>query len=94
MAGTKDLVFDPQDLIHLLTHYTDGEVPLGGQVTDFLVHPLLQRKIGLMVESTEWATSEPLHLGYDGKRVRSWAKLPGQADPVWEERNETPRRTN
>lgn len=92
MAGTKDLIFDPQDLLHLLVHYTDGEVPLSGEVTDFLVNPKLQRKIGLVVESPEWDTSVPLFLGYDGKRVRSWAKIEGKTDPVWEERNETPRR--
>lgn len=94
MAGTKDLVFDPQDLLALLTHYTDGEVPLTAEVTDFLVHPHLQRKIGLVVESPEWTDSETLFLQYDSKRVRSWAQVDGQSEPVWEERNETPRRTN
>lgn len=94
MAGTKDLVFNPSDLLNLLTHYTDGEVPLGGEVTDFLVHPQLQRKIGLIVVSNEWQTSEPLFLGYDGKRIRSWANVDGKSEPVWEERNETPGRQN
>ena len=94
MAGTKDLVFEPQDLLNLLTHYTDGEVPLGGKVCDFLVHPAMSRKIGLVVESDECDTAQPLFLGYDGKRVRSWAKLPGRADPVWEQRAETPGRQN
>jgi hypothetical protein len=94
MAGIKDLVFDPQDLKNLLTHYTEGEIPLSGEVTDFLVHPQLQRKIGLVITSEEWTSADPLFLGYDGKRVRSWANVDGHTEPVWEERAETPRRTN
>lgn len=94
MPGTKDLIFNPKDLKDLLTHYTDGEVPLSGQVTDFLVHPAMSRKIGLVITSDEWQTAEPLFLGYDTKRVRSWAKVEGQSEPVWEQRNETPGRTS
>ena len=62
---TKDLIFSPEDLLRLLTHYTDGEVPLTAEVTDFLVHPHLQRKIGLLVSSPEWTEADPLFVGYD-----------------------------
>lgn len=92
--GTKDLVFDPKDLLSLLIHYTDGEVPLSGKVTDFLVHPAMSRKIGLLIESPEWDSPEPLFLGYDGKRIRSWANVDGQREPVWEQREDTPSRTS
>lgn len=94
MAGSKEFFFEPDDLLHLLTHYTDGEVPMTAEVTDFLVHPHLQRKIGLLVKSPEWESDSILFLGYDGKRVSSWAKGEGQDKIKWEERNETPRRMN
>lgn len=86
----KDFVFTPQDLYQLICHYTDGGVPLAGEVKDILVHPHMQRKIGLVVESGEWETDQPLFLSYDGKRVASWTK--GQEEQTWEEKNETPNR--
>lgn len=87
---TKEYFFSPEDLYQLLVHYTDGGVPLNGEVTDFLVHPQMHRKIGLLVLSDEWDRKDPLFLGYDGRRTMSWAK--GQDDVGWLERNETPNR--
>lgn len=94
MAGIKEFFFTPQDLVNLLTHYSDGEVPLGAEVTDILRHPALERKIGLLIKSEEWDSPSILFLGYDGKRISSWAKGEGQDKIQWEERNETPRRQN
>ncbi len=87
---TKDYEFAAQDLLQLLVHYTDGIVPLNGEVREIRVHPAMTRKIGLLVRSDEWETDEPLFLGYDGKRTRSWSK--GATDDSWIERNETPNR--
>lgn len=89
--GVKEYEFGPQDLLHLLTHYTDGEVPISGECVAVLQHPHLVRKIGLIVQSEEWTEGEPLFLGYDGKRTMSWSKSDG-GEPVWEQREETPRR--
>ncbi len=87
---TKEFHFSPEDLYNLLVHYTNGGVPLNGEVTDFLVHPQMRRKIGLLVLSDEWETKEPLFIGYDGKRSYTWTKGSGQ-DIKWEEKEETPK---
>jgi len=87
----KEYFFTPQDLLQLLVHYTDGAVPMNGEVLELGVHKGLQRKIGLLISSDEWDSAEPLFLGYDGKRTMSWSKdTPG--DPRWEQRAETPGR--
>ena len=85
---TKDYHFNPQTLLALLTHYTDGIVPMNGEVLKVLVHPDIQRKIALEVRSEEWTDMTPLFLGYDGKRTSSWSK--GQEDVQWKEREGTP----
>lgn len=86
----KEYFFIPQDLMNLLVHYTDGLIPLNGEVVGMCAHPQLRRKIGIVVKSDEWETESALHIGYDGKRVRSWSK--GDGEPQWEELNETPQR--
>lgn len=91
MAGVKEYEFAGQDLYNLLVHYTDGICPLNGEVRELLVHPNVQRKIAIKVRSAEWASSEPLFLQYDGKRIASWSK--GQkAEQTWQQLNETPAR--
>lgn len=90
MPGTKEYYFEGNDLLQLLCHYTDGGVPLNGNVTEIMVHRAMFRKVGLLVDSDEWQTADPLFLGYDGKRTMSWAK--GDGDVVWEEKNDTPNR--
>jgi hypothetical protein len=92
MAGYKMFVFDPRDLLRLMTHYTDGEVPLDGEVTNVLFHPLLERMMALEVQSDEWDTMTPLHIRYTGNKVMSWQKGLGQEHPSWAEANETPNR--
>lgn len=87
---TKDYLFTPQDLMNLLVHYTDGELPLNGEVRQLLVHPAMDRKIALVIASDEWQDETPLFLGYDGLRVRSWTQ--GQEEQPWLQRNETPTR--
>lgn len=90
MAGTKNYLFDPRELYSLLVHYTDGACPLEGEVKEFVVHPYLHRKIGLLVESDEWTKGQPLFLGYDGKRTMSWHK--DGSEVSWSEKAETPNR--
>lgn len=88
--GIKDFEFGPQDLLQLICHYTDGAVPLNGEVKDILVNPQMERKIALVVESAEWETEDPLFLGYDGCRTMSWSK--GQQENQWAQKAETPKR--
>ena len=92
MPYQKMFVFDPQDLVRLLTHYTDGLVPLEAEVGTVGFNPLLTRFVGIEVISDEWDTSDPLHLRYDGKKTMSWSKGDKVEHPLWEERNETPAR--
>lgn len=94
MAGTKEFFFKPDALLRLLTHYTDGEVPMNGEVTDFLVNEHLGRAIGLLVLSHEWQTPEPLHIRYDGKRIASWTQDSSNEGYSFEQREETPSRQN
>jgi hypothetical protein len=92
MAGYKLFVFDPRDLVRLMTHYTDGEVPLNAEVSNVLFHPQLERMMAIEVMSNEWETMTPLHIRYTGKKVMSWHKGLGVDHPEWVEANDTPSR--
>ena len=94
MSQSKAFIFDPHDLLQLLCHYTDGGVPLGGEVISVGFNPFLERFIGLEVESEEWDTSEPLQLRYEGRRVMSWQSGMGKEGdkPFWSEAGETPQK--
>lgn len=90
MSGSKTFILDPQDLYELICHYTDGAVPMEGQVSGVVANPYLTRMIGLRVESDEWTDPEPLHVRYEGKRTATWKQ--GQERMDFEQREETPRR--
>lgn len=89
MAGQKTFIFDPQDLYALITHYTDGAVPLYGKIQGVARNKYLDRVIGLLVDSDEWQTEEPLHIRYDGRMTATWTQ--GQERADWAEREETPK---
>jgi hypothetical protein len=90
MAWQKIFMFDPRDLLRLVTHYTDGEVPLDAEVGEVGFNPYLERMIGIEVESPEWETTEPLHIRYDCRKVLSWTKDGSQ--PEWGESPDSPKR--
>jgi hypothetical protein len=90
MAGIKRIEFDPRAIMALLTHYTDGEVPLNGEVRAVVTNEYLSRYFALLVESDEWQEQTPLHIRYQGKRTLSWKK--GQEHAPWKQKNETPKR--
>jgi hypothetical protein len=92
MAGTKMYCFEPESLVRLLTHYTDGLVPLDAQVTNVGFNPYLGRMIGIEVQSSEWDNFEPLHIRYEGSKIMSWVKGTGVDKPIWSETPDTPRR--
>jgi hypothetical protein len=90
VAFEKTFIFEPTDLVRLLTHYTEGVVPLDSEVTNVGINPFLDRFIGIEVKSQEWEGFEPLQIRYEGKRILGWSK--GEGDPQWTEANETPKR--
>jgi hypothetical protein len=90
-VATKDYHFSVDSLLQLLVHYTDGSVPMNGEVLEMKVHRDMARKVGLVVRSHEWTEETPLFLGYDGRRTMSWYKG-SNGDPVWEQKNDTPTR--
>lgn len=96
MAGKKEYFFSPNSIIRLLTHYTDGAVPMKGEVKDMLVNPYLGRVIGLLVESNEWQDEDvkPLHVRYDGKRIATWTQDGSEQHMEFEQKNEAPRFQN
>lgn len=89
--ATKLFVFEPNDLLRLLTHYTDGGVPLDGEATNVMVNERLQRFVGIEVRSKEWEDFTPLHIRYEGARVMSWSKGTGD-EPIWNQTPDTPTR--
>ena len=93
--SAKIVSFDANSLLKLLVHYTDGRgLPLNSELKAAGVHPMLQRYIGLWIESDEWDSDEPLHLRYEGKHTLRWQKSDAEpgAQPEWLEQNETPRK--
>jgi hypothetical protein len=92
MPGVKSYIFSVQDLYDLLVHYTDGQVPLNGEVKHVLQNERMTQKMGMVVASPEWQTNEILFLGYDGKRNMSWARGCGEKEIKWEQKNDTPAR--
>jgi len=87
-TGTAMVVLDPACILELLTHYTDGRVPLNCRLLEVGVGNFLDRHIGLLVESDQWGDETlfasdtqdkrnvgeyaPLHIRYEGKKVLSW----------------------
>lgn len=87
------IVFDINSLAKLLTHYTEGAVPLGAEVEGFEASPTLQRYVSLVMRSQEWVDDAPvLHVRYEAGRVMKLNDP--QAPPEWtpEGQVEAPRR--
>lgn len=90
----KMFVFDPQDLVRLLTHYTEGKVPLDAEVQNVGFNQHLDRMIGIEVTSKEFTEDwRPLHIRYDGAKIMSWTQGSGQeTKDSFTLANETPKR--
>jgi hypothetical protein len=89
MTGQKSFIMDAQDLYNLLVHYTDGAIPLNGEVRGVEVNKHLQRMVALVVESEEWDDPLPFQVRYRGNRAATWAK--GQENITFLQREDTPR---
>ena len=83
--GTKLLIVDAQSIIRLLTHYTNGTVPLDCEALGIGVSQYLQRWIGIETRSAQWPEGDavahgnvddvgyyPLHIRYDGSHIVKW----------------------
>ncbi len=92
MSIQKTFIFEVEDLVRLLTHYFDGEVPLDAEVRAVGFNPVLQRFIGIELASDEWTDNTPLQLRYDGEKVMSWSPQDKSRLTNWREANDTPNR--
>ena len=72
----KILVFEPNDILRLMTHYTDGLVPLTAEVKQFGVSQFLNRMMIFFVESPEWqegtGLDNPVIIEFVGRKVAAW----------------------
>lgn len=92
------LILDPQSLIRLLTHYTDGEVPLDTEVRSIGQSPYLQRLFMFDCVAGDWPNAQlapnnlgyyPLHFRYIGRKTLSWG---GPKDEYqWKQSLESPK---
>lgn len=67
--------FDAESVLRLLTHYSDGELPLDATLRSAGVSQYIQHWLGLNVESESWIetdVSTPLHIRYEGNKVLVW----------------------
>lgn len=95
------LIFDLNSLVKLLTHYTEGAIPLDAEALTFEVSPKLQRYISMQLQSKEWHEDvnpqtgelEPIHVRYEGNRVLT-IQNPQTDEIKWTDENfvEAPRR--
>ena len=94
---SKHIYFDAESVLRLLTHYTEGVVPVDAELRGAGVSQYLQQWIGLDVESNGWSGAEvpggglpPLHIRYEGRKVMIFQG--GPEDPVvWTPQPEAPR---
>jgi hypothetical protein len=92
---------EPDDLLALLTHYSDGEIPPDSELREFGHSQYMHRLLGLLVRSGNWpsdlATTAsgdvyPYHFRYEGRKTMSW-NGPRHSDlPVWTDSLEAPDR--
>jgi hypothetical protein len=96
----KRIVFTPNSLLKLLTHYTDGAVPLDCECLSVSVNPAMERMIAIDCKSDNWCDTiesdttpgvlKPLEVRYEGKKTMSWG---GQHQELeWKEGVEAPKR--
>lgn len=80
----KLIIFKLDDLLKLLTHYTDGEVPPNAEARGFSASKALRNWLSINARA-KWPRSKlrsnrkygqgmlfPLHIRYEGKRIMTW----------------------
>jgi len=98
--GRRILVVSVEDLLNLLTHYTDGDVPLDAEPLFVGFNKYLQRMVGIFTRSRQWrharvdpvtGVAKPLHIRYEGKKIMSWHQRP-EEPTTWKEGPDAPKR--
>jgi hypothetical protein len=92
------VMFDAQELVKLLSHYTEGQVPLDTKLQDVSINAYLDRVVGLTCRSDQWQDGtpipggglSPLQIRYEGKKIMTLGSK-GQ-ESVWYEAPEAPKR--
>jgi hypothetical protein len=90
----KRIEVSASSLVKLLTHYTDGAVPIDSELRSFSVSKMIERWLCLGVASKEWpqeTLGQPLHVRYEGRKVMSWGN-DKDAPMTWNEAQEGLRR--
>jgi hypothetical protein len=88
--GHKMIIFSPESVLALLTHYTDGKMPLDAELVEVLANANLAHYIGLRVRSKDWKAVTPIHMRYEGKKVLAWGDEK-DAPTSWQPAPEAPR---
>lgn len=96
------LIFDPHSLVRLMTHYSEGAIPLNSELKGAGVGQILGREIGLWIEAPDWdgpidpttGLHYPFYFGYEGRRTMKWSGSPHD-EVEWSEEGyaEAPKQT-
>ena len=97
----KTIYIDAESILQLLTHYSEGDLPIEAKLLSAGVSPVLGRWIGLLVDSEQWRDwrgaertqdggLRPLHIRYEGKKVMVWGDGKRETPPEWREGVEGP----
>ena len=97
MAGSKIIQFDANDFCKLLTHYSEGKLPLDFELKHVAVDTILKRQIAFIGVSKQWQDDpipgkeeyNPLVLRYEGKRIMSWGRHGDET--FWQDANDVPK---
>lgn len=83
----RKIIFSPETLLALMQHYTEDcedRIPLDAQLVSLGVNPVLERMVGMLVQSGSWESGvasnregkigllSPLHFRYEGGKVLLW----------------------
>ncbi len=97
------IAFDPQDLLTLLVHYTEGQVPRDAECIGIGPHQALNNLFRLVCLAKEWPGAptliskdkfvpdrlQPLEFRYEGNKTMTWDDKGAQ--PVWKDKIEGPK---
>jgi len=93
----RQIIIDADSILKLLTHYTEGQVPVDAELKAAGVSKFLGRWIGLVVASEQWdaqtfpdGSLQPLHIRYESKKLLQWDEK--GTPPEWKDGVEAPRR--
>lgn len=97
MSGFKVVQFDARDFCKLITHYSEGRLPLDFELAHVAVDTILKRQIAFIGQSKQWQDEPlqgqegyaPLHIRYEGKRIFSWGEKGSEG--FWQDANEAPK---